>query len=115
MNADLNVEAFTNRVSPDTEEVFNEKFWYELDGVLNALDNVKARKYVDSKCVLFEKPLFESGTKGTICTSQVIIPYKTQCYSDRAFEPQNNIAACTLKTFPYLLHHCIMWARDYFE
>ena len=32
---------------------------------MNALDNVKARLYVDSKCVEFHRPLLESGTLGT--------------------------------------------------
>jgi ubiquitin-activating enzyme E1 len=63
------VEAFTERVSPDTEKLFNEEFWSGLDGVCNALDNIKARKYVDSKCVFFGKHLFESGTLGTQCNS----------------------------------------------
>ena len=53
MNPELNVQPFNLRVSPDTEKVFNDKFWYSLDGVLNALDNLKARKYVDSKCVYY--------------------------------------------------------------
>ena len=69
MNPDLNLKAYTIRVSPKTEEVFNDKYWENLDGVLNALDNLKARKYVDSKCVYYGKPLFESGTLGTKCNS----------------------------------------------
>ena len=48
MNPDFNIVPYDMRVSPDTEKVFNDRFWNGLDGVLNALDNVKARKYVDS-------------------------------------------------------------------
>ena len=33
--------------------------------VVNALDNVQARLYVDQKCVWFGRPLLESGTLGT--------------------------------------------------
>ena len=77
MNPDLNMKPFKIRVSPATEKVFNDKFWESLDGVLNALDNLKARKYVDSKCVFYQKPLFESGTLGTKCNSMVIVPFKT--------------------------------------
>ncbi len=40
-----------NRVSPETETVFNDAFWEGLDVVVNALDNVNARLYVDSRCV----------------------------------------------------------------
>ena len=57
------------RVGPDNEEFFNDDFWEGLDFVVNALDNVKARMYVDSRCVFYRKPLFESGTLGTKCNS----------------------------------------------
>ena len=77
MNPDLNIKAYKLRVSPKTEKVFNASFWEGLTGVLNALDNLKARKYVDSKCVFYGRPLFEAGTLGTKCNSQVIIPFKT--------------------------------------
>jgi ubiquitin-activating enzyme E1 len=39
--------------------------------VVNALDNVSARLYVDSRCVYCKKPLLESGTLGTKCNTQV--------------------------------------------
>ena len=82
MNPALNVEAYTTIVSPDTEAVFNDKFWESLDFVVNAVDNVKARLYVDSKCVWYEKPLLESGTLGTKANSQMIVPHQTLCYGD---------------------------------
>lgn len=52
-------------------QVFNDEFWEGLDVVVNALDNVNARLYVDSRCVYFQKPLLESGTLGTKCNTQV--------------------------------------------
>ena len=33
--------------------------------VVNALDNVAARRFMDSRCVANRKPLLESGTMGT--------------------------------------------------
>ena len=57
INPALQVRALQNRVSPDTEEVFDDSFWANLDVVVNALDNVNARLYVDSRCVYFGKPL----------------------------------------------------------
>ena len=56
-------------VAPDTENVFNDDFWEGLDFVVNAVVNVKARNYVDDKCVWFTKPLLESGTLGTKANS----------------------------------------------
>ena len=54
--------------------MFNDDFWEGLDVVVNALDNVNARLYVDSRCVYFQKPLLESGTLGTKCNTQVCTP-----------------------------------------
>lgn len=55
----------------ETEEFFDEDFWESADCVVNALDNVEARLYVDSKCVNFARPLLESGTLGTKGNTQV--------------------------------------------
>ena len=80
INPALQVRALQNRVSPDTEEVFDDSFWANLDVVVNALDNVNARLYVDSRCVYFGKPLLESGTLGPKCNTQMVIPRMTENY-----------------------------------
>ena len=103
------------RVSPENDHLFNDNFWCNLDFVVNAVDNVKARQYVDGQCVWFEKPLFESGTLGTKCHSQIIIPHETISYTDINDPPEESIPLCTLKNFPYQIEHTIQWARDYFE
>ena len=53
MNPSLNAVALQDRVAPSTENVFNTNFWQSIDVVVNALDNVKARLYVDGRCVFF--------------------------------------------------------------
>jgi ubiquitin-activating enzyme E1 len=75
MNPDLEgkIIAFSERVGNDTEKLFNDKFWKNLSGVTNALDNVEARKYVDRRCVFYGKPLLESGTLGTKGNTQVLL------------------------------------------
>jgi ThiF family/Ubiquitin-activating enzyme active site len=80
LNPALKLRPLQNRVSPDTEDVFDDSFWEGLDLVINALDNVNARLYVDSRCVYFQKPLLESGTLGTKCNTQVVIPGMTENY-----------------------------------
>lgn len=77
MNNGLNINPMTDLVSPDTEHIFNDAFWEELDFVVNAVDNIKARLYVDQKCAWYEKPLLESGTLGTKANSQMIVPHVT--------------------------------------
>ena len=49
------------------ETFFNDEFWDNLTCVINAVDNVKARLYIDSRCVFYKKPLLESGTLGPKC------------------------------------------------
>lgn len=56
LNPGLQVNPLQNRVSPETENVFNDSFWEGLDLVVNALDNVNARLYVDSRLVWLAHP-----------------------------------------------------------
>jgi len=115
MNADLKVDAMEVRVGPDTEETFDDAFWDSLDCVVNALDNIQARMYVDSRCVWFSKPLLESGTLGTKANVQVVLPKMTQSYGDSQDPPEESIPLCTVKHFPNAIEHTIEWAREAFE
>jgi len=115
INPSLNVRALENRVSPDTENVFDDAFWEGLDVVVNALDNVNARLYVDSRCVYFQKPLLESGTLGTKCNTQMVIPNMTENYGASRDPPEKSAPMCTLHSFPHNIDHCLTWARSEFE
>ena len=115
INAALNVEPMQNRVSPETEDVFDDAFWQNLDVVVNALDNVNARLYVDQRCVYFGKPLLESGTLGTKCNTQMVIPHKTENYGASRDPPEKSAPMCTLHSFPHNIDHCLTWARSEFE
>jgi len=121
-NPALNIESREMFVGPKTESFFDDKFWENLDLCWNALDNVKARQYTDSRCLFYSKPLLESGTLGTKCNGEIILPFRTKSYNDgkETDDNENQIAMCTLKNFPYLPLHCIEYARqsyftDYFE
>jgi ubiquitin-activating enzyme E1 len=118
MNPELKntLDAKNIRVEPKTENVFNDKFWDGLDFVINALDNTKARQYIDGKCVLYRKPLFESGTLGTKANNVVCLPDKSPSYSEGVNSGEGQgIAKCTLRNFPSLILHCIEWAREMFD
>eukprot|EP00240_Pyramimonas_obovata_P000304 CAMPEP_0118925072 /NCGR_PEP_ID=MMETSP1169-20130426/2996_1 /TAXON_ID=36882 /ORGANISM="Pyramimonas obovata, Strain CCMP722" /LENGTH=1012 /DNA_ID=CAMNT_0006866271 /DNA_START=199 /DNA_END=3237 /DNA_ORIENTATION=- len=115
INPALAVQAQCNRVSPDTEMVFDDDFWGNLDVVVNALDNVNARLYVDSRCVYFCKPLLESGTLGTKCNTQMVIPALTENYGASRDPPEKQAPMCTLHSFPFIIDHCLTWARSEFE
>jgi len=117
MNSDLagNIIARLDKVHEGTANIYTDKFFEELTLVTNALDNVKARIYIDARCVTAKTPLLESGTLGPKGHVQVILPYKTESYgSMQDPEDVNEIPHCTLKMFPEETLHCIEWARDHF-
>lgn len=117
MNPDLkgHIVALRDRVGPDTEHIFSEAFWEDLDGVTNALDNVDARQYVDRRCVFFRKPLLESGTLGTKCNTQVVLPNLTESYTSSQDPPEQSFPQCTLRSFPNKIEHTIAWAKEKFH
>lgn len=117
MNPDLNgkIVHMQDKVGPETEHIFNEKFWENLDAVTNALDNVEARTYVDRRCVFFRKSLLDSGTLGTKGNTQVVIPHITESYSSSQDPPEKSFPMCTLRSFPNKIEHTIAWAREMFD
>ncbi|XP_009376402.2 ubiquitin-activating enzyme E1 2 [Pyrus x bretschneideri] len=115
INGRLNIEALQNRASPDTENVFDDTFWENLDVVINALDNVNARLYIDQRCLYFQKPLLESGTLGAKCNTQMVIPHLTENYGASRDPPEKQAPMCTVHSFPHNIDHCLTWARSEFE
>lgn len=110
--------------------MYGDSFFAGIDGVTNALDNVKAREcnvctfpltvttltsaigqYMDQRCVLYEKPLLESGTLGTKGNVQVVIPHLTESYSSSQDPPEKETPSCTVKNFPNQIQHTIQVCR----
>ncbi|KAI5952453.1 UBA1 [Candida jiufengensis] len=109
------IDSRLDKVGPDTQNIFDDKFWNNLDLVTNALDNVEAREYVDGRCVFFKKPLLESGTLGTKGNTQVVVPHLTESYSSSHDPPEKAIPLCTLRSFPSKIDHTIAWAKSLFQ
>lgn len=115
INPDLQVDAHLNKVSPATESIYNDSFYSHLNIVVTALDNVEARRYVDSRCLSNQRPLLDSGTMGTKGHTEIIVPNLTESYNSHRDPPEEEIPFCTLKSFPSVIEHTIQWARDKFE
>ncbi|KAG7192562.1 E1 ubiquitin-activating protein [Scheffersomyces spartinae] len=117
MNPDLKgkIESRLDKIGKETEHIYNDEFWNGLDLVTNALDNVDTRRYVDSRCVFYLKPLLESGTLGTKGNTQVIVPHLTESYGSSHDPPEKSIPICTLRSFPSKIEHTISWAKDIFH
>uniref|UniRef100_A0A671UIB1 Ubiquitin-like modifier-activating enzyme 6 n=1 Tax=Sparus aurata TaxID=8175 RepID=A0A671UIB1_SPAAU len=115
INPDLQVDAHLNKVCPATESIYSDSFYTRLNFVVTALDNVEARRYVDSRCVSNQRALLDSGTMGTKGHTEIIVPKLTESYNSHRDPPEEEIPFCTLKSFPSVIEHTIQWARDKFE
>lgn len=116
MNPSFRIEPRQDYCAVETEHIFNDEFWNSQDVICNALDSMKARFYVDNRCVFYERPLLESGTMGTGANVDVVLPHKTKTYTEGGQADEGGgIPMCTLRNFPHLIDHCIEWARAQFD
>ncbi|XP_072445234.1 ubiquitin-like modifier-activating enzyme 6 isoform X2 [Chiloscyllium punctatum] len=115
INPQIKIDSHLNKVCPSTENIYSDHFYSQMDVVITALDNVEARRYVDSRCVSNQRPLLDSGTMGTKGHTEVIVPNLTESYNSHRDPPEEEIPFCTLKSFPALIEHTIQWSRDKFE
>lgn len=105
---------------------FDVFFFKSFDVVFNALDNVKARQYVNSMCVLADVPLIEGGSTGLLGQSYPILPHETECYNCRPHgsDEGEKYAICTIRRYfclaaltastPDKVEHCIVWGKELF-
>jgi ubiquitin-activating enzyme E1 len=115
-NPNVRAEVHTSRVGQDEHGPFDDEFWSKrVDTVLNALDNMEARLYMDGQCVAHQKSLIDAGTLGSKGNVQVVVPHQSESYGSSVDPPEPAIPVCTLKNFPYAIAHTIQWGRDLFD
>uniref|UniRef100_K3WJR7 SUMO-activating enzyme subunit n=1 Tax=Globisporangium ultimum (strain ATCC 200006 / CBS 805.95 / DAOM BR144) TaxID=431595 RepID=K3WJR7_GLOUD len=83
--------------------------------VLNALDNVDARKHVNRLCLATNTPLIESGTTGYLGQVSVIKKGETECYECTEKVTQKVYPICTIRSTPDKMVHCIVWAKECYK
>ncbi|KAM4809981.1 ubiquitin-like modifier-activating enzyme 6 [Rhinophrynus dorsalis] len=115
INPQLKIDPRLDKICPATENIYRDEFYSRQDVIVTALDNVEARRYVDSRSVSNLRPLLDSGTMGTKGHTEVIVPRLTESYNSHRDPPDEEIPFCTLKSFPATIEHTIQWARDKFE
>lgn len=115
MNPNMSMQAMTDKMCSDNQKIID-VLLPKTFGVINALDNIEARRYMDEQCFRYGRPLFESGTQGMKGNTQPVIPFVTETYSNSSDPPQEKtFPVCTIKNFPNQPQHTIHWAMDYFE
>ena len=110
----LTIEAAHGNIkSPE----FTFDFFKTFDIVLNGLDNVDARRYVNRMCLAAGVPLVESGTEGYIGQARAIIKgddtgFKGfKCYECDPPRKTESYPICTIRNHPDKPVHCIAWAK----
>eukprot|EP01102_Stenamoeba_stenopodia_P019965 TRINITY_DN7645_c0_g1_i3.p1 TRINITY_DN7645_c0_g1~~TRINITY_DN7645_c0_g1_i3.p1 ORF type:complete len:630 (+),score=158.34 TRINITY_DN7645_c0_g1_i3:38-1927(+) len=94
---------------------FNASFFKRFDLVINALDNIEARRHVNRMCLSVGIGLVESGTAGYLGQVQVIQKGVTECYECQPKPRPKQYPYCTIRSNPSLPIHCIIWAKEEFQ
>ena len=124
MNPSINLKDLQSLVSSENEHIFHQQFWNSKTFIINAVDNIKARKYIDSKFTTsnsiyttYNKCLIDSGILGTKAHLQMIIPHATSCYCDSS-DPIINLESFSLcgcgMEIPSKIENCIFFGRYIF-
>eukprot|EP01105_Mastigella_eilhardi_P019151 TRINITY_DN4492_c0_g1_i1.p1 TRINITY_DN4492_c0_g1~~TRINITY_DN4492_c0_g1_i1.p1 ORF type:complete len:1005 (-),score=301.24 TRINITY_DN4492_c0_g1_i1:1386-4364(-) len=117
MNPDLKVKDYVLRVGEETASIFNDAFYENIHAICAALDNVKARSFLDQKCIAYKKPFIEGGTQGPKGSTTVVVPNMTESYTTSGIRdpPEKEFPLCTIHNFPNAIEHTIAWGRNLFE
>ncbi|KAH9060572.1 hypothetical protein EDB87DRAFT_1615255 [Lactarius vividus] len=88
--------------------------WFRgFDIVLNALDNLDARRHVNRMCMAGNIPLVESGTAGYLGQVQPLLKDRTECFDCIPKPTPKTFPVCTIRSTPTQPIHCIVWAKSY--
>jgi ubiquitin-activating enzyme E1 len=121
MNNSINIISSINLVGPETENIFDDEFWDKQDIIFNAVDNVKARMYINDKVTFYQKYHVDAGTLGVNSSSGFFLKnlsstYKEQNENKKEDEDSNGeIGMCTIHSFPTSIKHCIEWACNEYK
>lgn len=89
-------------------------YFASFDIILNALDNVDARRYVNNVCLSVGVPLVESGTAGYLGQTTVVLPGgHSECFDCTPKEAAKTFPVCTIRTTPSAPIHCVVWAKEF--
>jgi ubiquitin-like 1-activating enzyme E1 B len=95
---------------------FNVNYVKGFDLVLNALDNVAARRRVNRLCLAASVPLVEAGTTGYLGQVTVIDKASnTECYECQQKPTQKVYPICTIRSTPSMPVHTIVWAKELYK
>jgi ubiquitin-activating enzyme E1 len=115
INKNMNIQDYPLLINNDTRDIFSDEFIENQDILVSAVDNLKARQYIDDLSTFFNKIYINSGTEGTKANSDIYYPNKSICMNDLTFEEKKEIPMCTLKIYPTKIEHCIEFSKTVFN
>ncbi|BGP19642.1 hypothetical protein JCM10213_000100 [Rhodosporidiobolus nylandii] len=115
-NPDVKIEALHRNIK---DADFSITYFQQFALVLNALDNLDARRHVNRMCLAAGVPLVESGTSGYVGQVQPIFQglgekrEEVECFDCTGKPVPKTFAVCTIRSTPSTAQHCIAWAKSY--
>ncbi|ORX39135.1 hypothetical protein BD324DRAFT_618613 [Kockovaella imperatae] len=98
----------------NVKEGQNDIEWIKGFGlVMNALDNMDARRHVNKLCQAAGVPLIESGTAGYLGQVTPFWRDRTECFDCVTKPTPKTFPVCTIRATPSEPIHCIVWAKSY--
>jgi ubiquitin-like 1-activating enzyme E1 B len=95
--------------------MFDHDFFKEFDIILNALDNIDARTYINKICVDYNIPLVNSGTEGYVGVVSCHVKGISSCYNCIPRSNNKKYPVCSIRGKPEKIEHCVAWAKELFE
>ena len=112
-NDDCNVTYHYGNIKDNSK--FGVNRFKGFDCVLNALDNIDARRHVNRLCLAANVPLIDSGTTGYLGQIAPIMKGVTSCYECIPKPTQKTYPICTIRSTPDKPVHCVVWAKELFK
>lgn len=112
-NSSLKLKAYVGNIKD--KALFNKEFFNQYDLILNALDNLDTRYYMNLICMKNNIPLINSGSEGYLgsigCHMQGLSP----CYNCSNKVRKKTIPICSIRLHPEKIEHCVAWGKALFE
>jgi ubiquitin-like 1-activating enzyme E1 B len=96
------------------KEKFDVNFFKQFNLILNALDNIDARTYINIMCQKLKIPLINSGTEGFLGNVANHINNFSPCYNCTPKMKKKSIPICSIRSKPEKIEHCVAWAKQLF-
>ncbi|WWC91097.1 uncharacterized protein L201_006038 [Kwoniella dendrophila CBS 6074] len=98
----------------NVKDSVNDLEWIKGFGlVMNALDNMDARRHANQLCQAAGVPLIESGTAGYLGQVTPMIKNETECFDCVPKPAPKSFPVCTIRSTPSEPIHCIVWGKTY--